>query len=170
MPQTIFETNKQESFRSGLKRMGFNFFPAYRRTGGRVVFLSDDWREIHIALGLNWTTKNYVGTVFGGSIYGALDPIYMLQLINLLGKAYIVWDKAATVRFLKPIKQKVYARFLITDELLAHIKQQVAEAHRCTVDLPVRFEDAAGTVYAEVTKTLYIADKAYYQAQKGVRF
>jgi acyl-coenzyme A thioesterase PaaI-like protein len=169
MNKTVFPTERKERFRTSLKRLGFNFFPAYRRTGGRICFLSDDWREIHIRLGLSWKTKNYVGTVFGGSIYGALDPIYMVQLINILGSNYIVWDKAATVKFLKPISATVYARFLITDELLNEIVSAVASNNKHTIDLSARFEDERGAVYAEVRKTLFIADKKYYESLKSRR-
>jgi len=35
--------------------------------------------------------ENYVGTIFGGSMYAAVDPVYMLMLIMNLGKDYIVW-------------------------------------------------------------------------------
>lgn len=166
MGRTIFKTTRFESFQSKLKRIYFNFFPAYRRTGGRICFLSADWREIHIRLGLNWTTRNYVGTVFGGSIYGALDPIYMVQLINILGPDYVVWDKSATVKFIRPIKKKVFAKFEITDELLAEIKSNIARSNSYTVNLPAIFEDENTVVYAEVIKTLYIADKAYYRSKK----
>jgi hypothetical protein len=166
MKKPIFPTERKESVRSILKRIAFNYFPAYRRTGGRIIFLSDDWREIHIRLGLSWKTKNYVGTVFGGSIYGALDPVYMVQLINILGSKYVVWDKAATVRFLKPISKTVYARFLITDELLNEIVSSVASKKKHTIDLSANFQDERGIVHAEVTKTLFIADKRFYSSLK----
>ena len=159
----IFKTDYKENFRSVLNRIGFNFFPAYRRTGARIYFLSADWRDVHIVLGLNWKTKNYVGSVFGGSIYGALDPIYMIQLINILGSDYIVWDKSATVKFLKPIKKKVFARFLISDEILAEIIFKVKSDKKCSVDLVTNFQDEVGIIYAEVIKTIYIADKEYYK-------
>jgi len=84
----------------------FNLVPAYRRTGARISFISEDFKEVHLKLRLKWTTRNYVGTVFGGSIYGALDPIYMVQLINILGGKYVVWDKAATIKFIRPIKKR----------------------------------------------------------------
>ncbi len=160
---TLFISDRKENFRSIVNRIGFNFFPAYRRTGGRIYFLSADWRDIRISLGLTWKTKNYVGSVFGGSIYGALDPIYMIQLINILGKDYVVWDKAASIRFLKPIKKKVFARFLISDELLSEIRSKVENDKKCSIDLVTDFQDENGIKYAEVTKTLYIADKEYYK-------
>lgn len=167
MARTIFKTDKKENLTTKATRIGFNFYPAYRRTGGRVCFITEDWKEIHITLGLNWKTKNYVGTVFGGSIYGALDPMYMIQLIKILGENYIVWDKAATIKFIKPIKKIVFARFLVTDEILDEIIAKVKSDHKFSIDLMASFQDENEIMYAEVTKTIYIADKDYYKTKKA---
>ena len=161
-----FETNKKENIKSRIKRFQFNFFPAYRRTGARICFISDDWKEVHIKLGLKWTTRNYVGSVFGGSIYGALDPIYMIQLINILGNKYVVWDKVATIKFIRPIKQEVFARFLISENLITEIKKGIELNKEMEIDLSVQFNDNNETTYAEVIKKLYIADKKYYKQKK----
>lgn len=163
----ILSTNKKENLNSILKRISLNFFPAYRATGAKIIFISDDWKEVHIKLGLNWITKNYVGTVFGGSIYGALDPIYMVQLINILGKEYIVWDKSANVKFIKPIKNDVFAKFLITDDLLEDIKEKIKNDKKYTINLKVNFQDNDGIIYSEVEKIIYIADKKFYLEQKN---
>jgi len=169
MANTIFKTDKKETFRSRMFRLFFNFFPVYRRTGARVTFISEDTSEIHIKLKLKWSTRNYVGTVFGGSIYAAADPIYMLQLIRMLGDNYVVWDKAASVKFIKPMRGTIYSRFVITDDILNDIKTKVAAEKKYVMDIPARWEDAEGTVYAEVIKTLYIADKEYYKQRKQTK-
>ncbi|NNG27826.1 MAG: hypothetical protein HKM87_09895 [Ignavibacteriaceae bacterium] len=57
-----------------------------------MCFISVDLKEVYVKLGLKWITRNYVGSVFGGSIYEALDPIYMVQLLNILENKYVVWD------------------------------------------------------------------------------
>ena len=80
----------------------FNLFPAFRGTGGRVRFVSSDFREVSVELPLNWRTRNYVGTIFGGSLYACVDPFYMIMLIQTLGPEYVVWDKSASIRFRKP--------------------------------------------------------------------
>lgn len=167
MGGTIFKTDKKETFRSRMFRLFFNFFPVYRRTGARVTFISEDTSEIHIKLKLKWTTRNYVGTVFGGCIYAAADPIYMLQLIQLLGDDYVVWDKAASVKFIKPVRNTIYSRFVITEEILREIKTKVAAEQKYVMDIPAQWVDAEGTVYAEVIKTLYIADKEYYKNRQA---
>lgn len=163
----ILSTNKKENLNSIIKRISLNFFPAYRATGAKIIFISDDWKEVHIKLGLNWITKNYVGTVFGGSIYGALDPIYMVQLINILGKEYIVWDKSANVKFIKPIKNDVFAKFLITEDLIDNIKEKIKNDKKYTITLKVNFQDNDGVIYSEVEKIIYIADKKFYLEQKN---
>jgi acyl-coenzyme A thioesterase PaaI-like protein len=167
--KTIFKTEKKESLKSKFKKLTFNYFPAYRRTGGRVCFASEDWKEVHIKLSHTWRTRNYVGSIFGGSIYGALDPIYMVQLINILGLDYVVWDKSAHIKFIKPIKTTVYARFLLTENFLEEIKEKVNQENEITIDLKTHFQDKEGTIYAEVNKTIYIADKKYYKNKKAKR-
>jgi len=161
-----FNTDKKENFKSKIRRLTFNLFPAIRGTGVWVGFISEDYREIHIRLPLSWRTRNYVGTVFGGSIYASTDPFYMLQLMHILGKKYVVWDKSAQIKFKKPIKKTVYAKFLITDEILNEIKENVKNNNTYTIDLPVLLQNKEAIVYAEIIKTIYIADKTYYQNRK----
>jgi hypothetical protein len=163
-----FETIRKESLKSRIKKLYFNFFPAYRRTGARLCFLSSDWQEVHVKLELKWTTRNYVGSVFGGSIYGALDPIYMLQLIHILGESYVVWDKAAYIKFIRPIKREVYARFLISDDLILKIQGEIKIKKEMEIELSAKFNDDKNIIYAEVIKTIYIADKEYYKRKRNI--
>ena len=95
-----------------LLRWGFNLFPAYCSTGARITYVADDFREVRIRLPLSWQTRNYVGTIFGGSMYAAVDPVYMLMLIMNLGKDYVVWDKSACINFKRPGRTALFARFL----------------------------------------------------------
>ncbi len=116
-----------ESWHTRFARWGFNWFPAYRGTGARLTYISHDWCEVRLRLPLSWRTRNYVGTLFGGSMYGALDPIYMVMLLKTLGPEYVVWDKAATIQFRRPGRGTLYATFQLTDVELAAIRQAVAE-------------------------------------------
>src|SRR5437763_12581448 len=102
-----------ESFRTRLLRWKINLFPAYRGSGARVTYIASDFREVRVRLPLSWRTRNVVGTIFGGSMYGAVDPVYMIMLMRLLGRDFIVWDKAAGIRFRKPGRATLYATFKI---------------------------------------------------------
>jgi hypothetical protein len=148
-----------ESFKTKAFRWGFNFFPAYRGTGGRVTYIAGDWHEVRIKVPLSWRTRNYVGTIYGGSMYGAVDPIYMVMLINILGPEYVVWDKAASIRFKKPGISTLSTKFVITDEEIHAIKATLAHAHSVERIYLVELVDAAGVVRASIEKTLYIRRK-----------
>ncbi len=148
-----------ESLTTKLARWGFNFFPAYRGTGARITFVASDWREIRVKVPLTWRTRNIVGTIFGGSMYGAVDPIYMVMLIKILGPEYVVWDKAAAVRFKRPGKSTLYAKFILTEEEVAAIKAELAAAPSIERSYFVELVDADGTVCASVDKTIYIKRK-----------
>ncbi len=150
-------------------RWVFNYWPCIWCSGGKVQFISGDFREVHVSLKLNIRTRNRVATVFGGSIYSSIDPYYMLMLMEILGKDYVVWDKAASVKFVRPITKRVKCRFLITEEKVAEIKHQIEMKGEYIFDLPLHFEDEAGKVYATFTKTIYTADKEFYKKKLAKR-
>ncbi len=144
-----------ESLRTSVERRAFNLFPAYFGTGARVAYIASDWREVRVELPLSLRTRNYVGTIFGGSIYAAVDPIYMLMLIRNLGRGYVVWDKAASIRFRRPGRSTLHARFALDEAELDAIRAALA-GHR-SVDRVYRVElrDAEGTLCADIEKTIH---------------
>lgn len=148
-----------ESFRTRVIRWGFNWFPAFRGTGGRITYIARDFREVRLRLPLSWRTRNYVGTIFGGSMYGAVDPIYMIMLIRALGPAYVVWDKAATIRFRRPGRTTLFARFLITDEEVDAIRAALRDARSTDRIYAVDLVDGDGAVHATVEKTIHVRRK-----------
>ena len=147
------------SFKTWLMRLFFHIHPAYHGTGGRVTYISADWSELKLEIPHNWRTRNYVGTIFGGSLYGAVDPMYMIMLIQRLGPDYIVWDKAATIHFKKPGKCKLYASFEITNEEVQIIKQELKSSRSMERIYHLDITDKEGKVYVMVDKTIYIRKK-----------
>ncbi|MDP2498658.1 MAG: DUF4442 domain-containing protein [Candidatus Palauibacterales bacterium] len=145
-----------ESLGSRLRRWAFNLFPAYWCTGARITYLADDFREIRVRLPLSWRTRNYVGTIFGGSMYAAVDPMYMMMLIQNLGADYEVWDKSASIRFRKPGRGTLRARFLLPEEEIVDIRRTLEEEpttdRRYTVDLV----GEEGEVHATVEKVVHV--------------
>jgi len=134
----------------------FNVFPAFRGTGGRVRFVAPDFREIRVELPLSRRTRNYVGTIFGGSLYAAVDPFYMIMLIQTLGPDYVVWDKAASIRFRKPGRSTLFARFLLPESETDEIRRLLETAASIDRRYRIEWKDAEGVVHAEVEKTIYI--------------
>ena len=148
-----------ESLRSRWQRFLWNLFPAYRGTGGRIRYLSADEREIRIELPLTWRTRNYVGTIYGGSMYGCLDPLMMVMLTRALGPEYVVWDKAATIHFLKPGRTTLHARIVLEESELEAIRTALKMERSVDRVYVLELTDAQGVVHARVEKTIYIRRK-----------
>jgi acyl-coenzyme A thioesterase PaaI-like protein len=139
-----------------LRCWSFYLFGCYRGTGGRLRYIAEDWSEVRLELPLSWRTRNYVGTIFGGSIYAAVDPIYMLMLIRRLGPEFIVWDKAASIEFKKPGRETLHARFVIGDDELAAIGTALESQRSVDRNYVVELKDSSGAVCARVEKLIYI--------------
>src|SRR5437868_1144327 len=103
-----------------LRHIGW--WPPLLGTGVKVTRLDKDLREIDVEMGLTRWNRNYVGVHFGGSLFSMTDPFYMLMLAANLGDEFVVWDKAASIRYRKPGKGRVRAEFRLTEEKLAEIR------------------------------------------------
>ncbi|HVG24743.1 MAG TPA: DUF4442 domain-containing protein [Thermoanaerobaculia bacterium] len=148
-----------ESRKSRWLRWKFNLFPAYRGSGARVTYISADFREVRIRLPLSWRSRNAVGTIFGGSMYAAVDPLYMIMLMHCLGREYVVWDKAATIRFRKPGRSTLFATFSLGDAELDSIRSATASGEPVDRTYNVALVDAEGVVHASVEKIIYVRRK-----------
>lgn len=136
-----------------------SLWPPFLFSGIRVVHVSDDWRRAHVRLRLTRWNSNYVRTAFGGSLFAMVDPFWMLLAMNVLGRDYVVWDKAGEIDFVAPGRGTVHARFELTDE---HVEQLVAptrDGGKALVWFETAVVDDAGAVVARVRKQLYVRRK-----------
>ncbi len=150
-----------------LFKYGFNLSPMYRRSTGRVQTVTKDLSRITIKVPLSWKNRNYVGTIFGGSMFASVDPIPMVQLINLLGDDYVVWDKSAEIKFKRPANQNLFAEFVYTPEELENIKKRVAVENEIEIVKSTSLTNKEQTIeFCVVHKTLYIATKSFYKNKR----
>jgi len=140
-------------------RRFIRLYPPYLGAGVRVTHIAADFRRIEVEMPLRFYNRNYVGTHFGGSLYSMVDPFYMLMLINILGPGYIVWDKAASIRFKKPGKGVMKATFELTEEKIAEIRAAAETQPKVEPQFQVLIKDEKGNVVAEVDKLLYVKKK-----------
>lgn len=159
-----------ESWYTRLFRLGLNCYPMYWGTGGRIRYIAADWREVRLSLGLNPFTYNYVGTIFGGSLFSASDPFLMVMLYNVLGKdRYVVWDRQAKIRFRRPGRHRLRMHLHLSDELIEHIRDTVQRDHKWTDWITVQWLNRDGQVVAELDRELYVADKTWYHESRKTR-
>lgn len=137
----------------------WRFWPPFWGAGISVHVLSDDLMHTQARLKLRWWNRNYVGTQYGGSLFSMTDAVYMVMMLQNLGPEYIVWDKAATIRYLKPGKTSVYADYKLTTQVLDDIRRTLQTQEKMDWTTKVEIRDMNDQVIAEVDKVLYIRKK-----------
>jgi hypothetical protein len=135
-----------------------NLWPPLAAAGIHVRWAAD-MKSADVTMKLRPWNQNFVGTHYGGSLYSMCDPFYMLMLIKNLGPDYIVWDKAAGIRFRKPGKGTVRAHFEFTEAELDDIREQLKTLPKYEPCFTAEVKNEAGEVVAEVQKTLHIRKK-----------
>ncbi len=142
----------------GMQRM-LNLWPPFLFSGISVREISKDFRYTKVRLKKKVLTSNYVGTLFGGSLFAMTDPFFMLMILRNLGKSYIVWDKRSEIEYVSPGKSNVFAEFHLRDEDLEEIKGEVASSGKYLKWFEVDIKSADGTVVARVKKQIYVRAK-----------
>ena len=146
-----------ESFRTRLMRWRFNWHPAYRNSGGRIQYIDETLREVRMRLPLNRGTRNLNGTIYGGSIYAAVDPIHAVMLVSLLGpEHYVCWTKEATIRFRRQARTELTACFRLDAAEVEAVRAEVEREGKVARRYPVELFDREGQLCAECDILVHI--------------
>ena len=146
-----------ESLRTRLMRWRFNWHPAYRRSGARITYVDANLREVRVALPLCRATRNLNGTIYGGSIYSAVDPLHAVMLVTLLGpREYVAWTKEARVRFLRQGRTDLTARVVLTAEEVRAVREEAGRAGKVERQYTVELADTRGRICAACEITVHI--------------
>src|SRR5271169_931986 len=137
-------------------RRWVNFWPPLLGMGIRVKNIAPDMKAVDVEMKLRWWNANYVGTHFGGSLFAMTDPFYMLMLMANLGRDYIVWDKAASIRYRKPGKGTVRAEFRLSDAQLEDFRDKLKTLPKYEPTFTVEVKDQQGEVVAAVEKLIHV--------------
>ena len=137
-----------------------NIYPPFLGMGIRVKTHRDDFTRFEVELKSRWYNRNLFGTHFGGSLYSMCDPFYVFIVTMYLGPNYIVWDKTATIEFLKPAKGTILGVFEIAKERLDGIREEVDQLGKNTYHFEADLVDESGRTVARVRKEVYVRSKA----------
>ena len=136
-----------------------NLYPPYLGMGVRVRDWRDDFTRFEVELRARWYNRNLFGTHFGGSLYAMADPFFVFIVTMNLGRDYIVWDKSASIDFLKPAKGTILGVFEIKRDRLNEIRADVDRLGKNTYWFEAELTDENDVVVARVRKEVYVRAK-----------
>ena len=136
-----------------------SYWPPYFFSGVSVKRINSDFTRIEVCLKQRFWNTNYVGTHFGGTLYSMCDPFYMFILLEKLKKDHIIWDRAATVEFVKPGKGTVTAVFEISKKTIESIEKEALLQFKSNYLFRTEIVDSENQVVARVEKVIYVRRK-----------
>lgn len=137
-------------------RTGINGYGPYTGANIEVMHVAEDASEVRVSMPLTEANANLVGTQFGGSLYSMVDPHLLILLMQRLGPGYVVWDKSATIDFLRPGTTTVHATIRVTEPELATIRERTAEGKPYLPEWTLEVLDDEDKPIARIKKTLWV--------------
>ena len=137
-------------------RHRINSYAPYVGARIEVTHIAEDASEIRVSMCLDEENTNLVGTHFGGSLYAMVDPHLMILLMRRLGPEYLVWDKSASIDFVRPGRGTVRSTITISEAEVDRIRQATADGSRHFPEWTLEVVDDEGDAVAIVRKTLYV--------------
>lgn len=145
-----------ESWKVKWLRWRFNWFPPFRRTGAHLTFISEDMLEARVRLPLDRRTRNPHGSIYGGALYSAVDPIHAVIIARKLGPGYVVWMKAATIQFKRPSRSAVTAHVRMPASEIESIREELRDRRKTDREFPLSLVDESGTETVSVVFTIHV--------------
>ncbi len=136
-------------------RRAMNLWPPFLFSSIRIDDISPDWRHVRTSLRRTPLTANYLGTLYGGSLFSMTDPFWMMMVLHNLGDDWVVWDKAAEIEFVSPGRGSVSTEFRLTDRDVDAIRAEAAVAGKALRWFSNDILAADGTLVARVRKQVY---------------
>jgi acyl-coenzyme A thioesterase PaaI-like protein len=145
-----------------------SLWPPFLGAGISVQTISDDWRYGRVRMVKRFYNTNYFGVHFGGSLFSMTDGLLVILYTQALGREYIVWDKGASIKFIQPGKDHVYAEFKVCEKMLDKIKAVTENGEKFEPVIEVEVVDPDGQTVALVSKTLYFRRKSKYIKKEAI--
>lgn len=103
--------------------------------------------------------RNYNGSMFGGTIFSAADPFYVIlfhQILKRKGYKTKLWLKHATIDFIKPGNCNLYFSISLTEENIKEAVHALDIEGKFIKTFAVKITNKAGVLYAVVHNKIYI--------------
>ena len=136
-----------------------SWYPPYLGAGIKLKKVNKDFTRFEVEMKMTWYNRNLFGTHFGGSLYAMSDPFFVFIVLNYLGKDYVVWDKSAKIKFLKPGKGTVKGVFEIKEEELLKVKKETDIEEKKTFFFSAEITNDKDERIATVEKEIYVRKK-----------
>jgi len=144
-------------FKNTTARFLINLYPPMLFNGVRVLFVAKDFTSLKLRIRRTLLTRNHTGSIFGGSLFSAVDPFYALmywQIFQQENLECFTWLKSAEIKYLKPANRKLYASLFISEEEKKNALAAIKVKERFDAHYTIYLSDKEGVKYVEIKQLI----------------
>lgn len=150
--------NEIQLSRRGIKWL-LNIFPPLFFNRISIRRISEDFMEIQVRLRHSWMNKNFQKTIFGGTIFSAVDPYFPTMYWHVFARKKIpmeVWLKSAEIKYKRPATSDLHLYFKLEEKDIQEAIKGLQKDGKYEVWHNVDAIDKNGTVCAEAKVLVYL--------------
>ncbi len=124
-----------------------------------VLEVEKDFRGVSVKINKSIVTKNYNGSIFGGTISAAADPFYPVlfhQLFSHKGYKVKVWLKSADIKYLKPGRTDLFFSIRLDEPGIEETEHLLKTVGKHTKYIPLEMRNKMGELCVQVVSEIYI--------------
>jgi hypothetical protein len=118
-----------------------------------------NYRGVSVKINHSLLNRNYNRSIFGGTLYSATDPFYVIlfhQVLKRKGYNIKLWSRNATIDYIKPADCNLYFQIIIQEKDIDEAVQNLDEEGKFIKPFPVKITNRDGVLYAMVHTEIYI--------------
>ena len=128
-----------------------------------------NFRSVEVKIFKSLLNTNFNNSIFGGTIYAASDPFYAIlfdQVLQLKGFKIRVWLKSAHIQYLKPGRENLYFKIVLTDQEIAEAIHVLETNGKFVKAFSLEIYNKRGELCALVSNEVYIRN--LYKGEENV--
>ncbi|MBK0379465.1 DUF4442 domain-containing protein [Mucilaginibacter sp. SD-g] len=127
-----------------------------------VIRFKKDFTGTTVKIKKSILNKNYNGSIFGGTIFAAVDPFYPVlfhQIFNAGKKRKLkIWSKSARINFLKPALSDLFFDIIITEMDIAYADKALKTMGKYENTFQIEVYNDQGDICASLLNEVYLRD------------
>ena len=132
-----------------------------------------DFKGVDVKIVRSILNKNYNASIFGGTIYAASDPFFVLlfdQIFRRKGYKTRVWLKSASIDYIKPGRTSLYFQIKLTERDIEQAKNDLDNVGKFIKKFAMEITDREGILCARVVNEVYVRNLKYRDEHPTVAY
>ncbi len=149
-------------YSSKMLKRAMNLFPPLLVNRIKIAEADEEFKNLRVTVKYSWLNKNIQKSIFGGSIFSAIDPFYAVmywQIFNSKNIPMLIWIKKAEIDYIKTATSNLHMDFKLSENDIENAITALKENEKHEVWHTIKVFNIHNELCAESRVLVYIRNK-----------